>query len=58
MLVGDQKSGLYGYIDKTDAMVIAPQFGPGEVAAQSFAEGLAAVRVGDEKTGKWGFISR
>ena len=25
-------------------------------AASDFSEGLAAVRIGDDKTGKWGFI--
>ena len=36
----------------TGKFVINPQFDE----AYSFREGLAAVKVGDEKTGKWGFI--
>lgn len=36
----------------TGKFVINPQF----AEAYSFREGLAAVKVGDEKTGKWGFI--
>ena len=43
-----------GYIDKTGKMVIPPQFSP----AKDFSEGLAAVRIGDATTGKWGFIYR
>ncbi|MBK7416012.1 MAG: WG repeat-containing protein [Dechloromonas sp.] len=35
-------------------MVIKIQFDD----TRDFHEGLAAVRIGDEKTGKWGFISR
>jgi hypothetical protein len=37
---------------KTGQIVINPQFD----AADAFSEGLAAVRIGDDKTGKWGFI--
>jgi len=37
---------------KTGQIVINPQFD----AAQNFSEGLAAVRIGDDTTGKWGFI--
>ena len=36
----------------TGRLVITPQF----EAATQFDEGLACVRIGDEKTGKWGFI--
>ena len=34
--------------------VINPQFD----LARGFSEGLAGVRIGDDKTGKWGFIAR
>src|ERR1039457_842039 len=37
---------------KTGQIVINPQFD----GADAFSEGLAAVRIGDDKTGKWGFI--
>ena len=56
--IGDSKTGKSGYIDKTGAMVIAPQFdwlGPYDTV---FSEGLAAVRIGDAKTGKWGYIDK
>lgn len=39
---------------KTGQIVINPQFDE----AQPFSEGLAAVRIGDDETGKWGFIAR
>lgn len=38
----------------TGEIVIAPQFG----LADKFSEGLAAVRVGDDQTGKYGFIDK
>ena len=40
--------------ENTGKMVINPQFS----GASIFSEGLAAVLIGDAKTGKWGFISR
>ena len=39
---------------ETGAFVINPQFD----SAGSFSEGLAAVRIGDDETGKYGFIAR
>ncbi len=39
---------------KTGLLVINPQFD----LAESFSDGLAAVRIGDGKTGKWGFIDK
>jgi hypothetical protein len=42
--------GRYGYMDRSGALTIAPQY----ESAAPFSEGLAAVRVGD----KWGFINR
>jgi hypothetical protein len=39
---------------KTGTMVINPQFDE----AQPFSEGLAAVRIGGEEDGKWGFIDK
>jgi len=47
--VGDP-SGLFGYIDKTGKFVIQPKF----IAAHSFSQGLAAVRMGK----KWGYINK
>ena len=38
--------------EMTGHFVINPQFD----GAYSFSDGLAAVRIGDDKTGKWGFI--
>src|SRR5262249_45828952 len=45
-----------GYIDKTGTFVITPQLMVVDLAA--FSEGLAAVRVGEFLSGKWGFIDR
>jgi len=42
----------WGYIDKTGKIVIEPQFD----YAYKFSEQLARVRIGDEKTGKYGYI--
>ena len=42
------------YIDKTGKYVINPQFD----SAGNFSEGLAPVRIGDDKTGKWGCIDK
>lgn len=43
-----------GFIDKTGKMVLKT---PYDVTV-SFSEGLAPVRVGDQKTGKWGCIDK
>ena len=40
--------------EQTGRVVINPQFD----AALRFAEGLAAVRIGDENTGRWGYIDK
>ena len=40
--------------EQTGRVVIDPQFD----AALRFADGLAAVRIGDENTGKWGYIDK
>jgi hypothetical protein len=40
--------------DATGKMVINPQFD----AAYGFNDGLAAVRIGDDQTGKWGYIDK
>src|SRR5665647_3061788 len=45
-------------IDKQGKLVINPQFGPGLLSARSFADGLAAIRIGDDKTGKYGYIDK
>ena len=39
---------------ETGTFVSNPQFD----GARSFSDGLAAVRIGDYETGKWGFIAR
>jgi hypothetical protein len=52
--IGDEKTGRWGYVDKTGKMVVGPQFD----FAGGFFEGLALVRIGDDKTGKWGYIYR
>src|ERR1019366_3269489 len=40
--------------EQTGRVVINPQFD----AALRFADGLAAVRIGDENAGKWGYIDK
>ena len=40
--------------EQTGKFVINPQFN----FANDFSEGLAAVRIGDDKTGKWGYIDK
>ena len=40
--------------EQTGKFVINPQFG----FASSFSEGLAAIHIGDDKTGKWGYIDK
>ena len=52
--IGDDKTGRWGYIDKTGKMVISPQFD----WTFGFSEGLAAVNIGDLRTGKAGYIDR
>ena len=54
MRIGDGTTGNMGFIDKTGSFVINPEFD----SAESFSDGLAAVRIGDYETGKWGFIAR
>src|SRR5664279_5081190 len=39
---------------QTGRVVVNPQFD----AALRFADGLAAVRIGDEHTGKWGYVDK
>ena len=38
----------------TGTIVITPQFD----SAQSFSDGVAAVRIGDARTGRWGYIDK
>jgi hypothetical protein len=52
--VGDQKTGKWGYIDSTGRMIVNPQFD----AADLMIDGIAAVRVGDESTGKGATLIR
>ena len=40
--------------EQTGKFVINPQFD----SANDFREGLAEVRIGDDKTGKWGYIDK
>jgi hypothetical protein len=74
VLVGDERTGKVGYIDKAGKMVIAPRFDSGVVPpflladrsfndgyvfrAGKFSEGLAAVRVGDESRSRYGYIDK
>lgn len=53
--VGDPESedAKWGYIDKTGAWVLEPQYH----GALSFTEGLAAVDIGDESRPAWGYIN-
>jgi len=48
--IGDDKTGKWGYIDKSGGWVISPQFD----AAEQFSEGLAAVQI----AGKYGYIDK
>ncbi|HUS44756.1 MAG TPA: WG repeat-containing protein [Phycisphaerae bacterium] len=44
----------FGFLDPSgNKMIIAPQFDD----AQPFSEGLAAVRVGDADSGRWGYVN-
>lgn len=43
-----------GYIDYRGRLLIEPQFDE----AYPFSEGLAAVRIGDSRTGLWGYINK
>jgi hypothetical protein len=52
--IGDESTGMCGYIDKTGAIVIPPQFN----YAVDFKEGRAVIRIGDESTGKYGYIDK
>lgn len=47
--------GEWGYVDKnTGQFIIKPNF----LAAGEFSEGLAQVRIGDFRSGKWGYIDK
>jgi hypothetical protein len=48
--IGDPQTGKQGYIDRTGAVVIRPQFD----GAHMFCQGLAQVKVGT----KWGYIDK
>ena len=39
-------------------MIIPAQYDAHDIIAKGFREGLAAVRIGDYRTGKWGFIKK
>jgi WG containing repeat len=43
-----------GYVDKTGAWVIQPQF----IGARDFSEGLAAAAVGESDALKWGYVDK
>src|SRR5258706_6137309 len=45
-----------GYIDKQGTFIITPSFAIANLF--SFSEGLAAVRIGEVLTGKWGYIGK
>lgn len=50
----DDETGKRGFANKQGKFVINPQFD----YSFAFSDGLAAVRIGDAKTGKWGYVSR
>ncbi len=52
---GADLDGKYGYIDRKGNVVIDPQFDFADLFSKQ--DGLAAVRIGDEKTGKWGYVA-
>ena len=56
VLIGDDETGKWGFIDKQGKMVINPQFD----YAGDFSEGLAKVLIedGTKYNRKWGYISR
>ena len=54
VLIGDAKTGKWGFMDKNIKFIINPQFS----GASNFSEGLAAVLIGDAETGNWGFIDK
>ena len=43
-----------GVMEQTGKFVINPQFD----GVSSFSDGLAGVRIGDDMTGKWGYIDK
>ena len=47
-----------GFCDANGTIVIPITFRNDSQILSEFSEGLANVRIGDEKTGKWGYISR
>jgi len=51
---GVQRTTVLSTTSESGRFVINPQFDE----ADQFSDGLAAVRIGDDKTGKWGYISR
>jgi hypothetical protein len=53
-ILAERRDGKYGYIDKQGHFVVNPQFDE----AGEFNDGLAAVRIGNDKTGKYGYIAR
>lgn len=55
--VNDNGTIKQGFIDKTGAFVVNPIFpSDGILSVLGFTEGLAAVRVGPEYSGDWGYI--
>ena len=52
--VEDQERGIASPHPDTGVIVITPQF----VSAGPFSEGLAAVQIGDNQDGKWGYIDK
>ena len=54
LIPAGHKNGKYGFVNKRGEFVIAPQFAD----VWNFSEGLAAVRVGRTRSGKWGYITK
>jgi hypothetical protein len=52
--MGEEGVGKFGFIDEHGKFAVDPQF----EQTLAFSEGLAAIRTGDDKTGKYGYIGR
>ena len=53
-MAGEFPTGKWGYVDQKGHYVVEPQY----LDARPFSEGMAAVLIGDENTGQWGYVAR